>query len=70
MLILKFKKIKHFNRDNGFQLSNAWHPVIRLCKNREIVPKMRVDTVILIVNSSDYNNVNKYIVYSLFIHLE
>ena len=33
---IEIKKYKNFNRENGFQLSSTWNPVIRKCKPRTL----------------------------------
>ncbi|KAF9801014.1 hypothetical protein SFRURICE_006057 [Spodoptera frugiperda] len=42
---------KNFNREDGFQLSRAWNPVVQLCKTRKTAKKeesSRADTCITI----------------------
>lgn len=43
---IEITKVKNFNREDGFQLSKIWHPVLGLCKNKnKNVPAAREDIV-------------------------
>lgn len=43
---IEITKYKNFNREDGFQLSRAWNPVVQLCNVRKSAKKdSRVDTV-------------------------
>ncbi|KAF9790105.1 hypothetical protein SFRURICE_002470, partial [Spodoptera frugiperda] len=44
---IEITKYKNFNREDGFQLSRAWNPVVQLCKTRKTAKKeesSRADT--------------------------
>ncbi|KAF9796838.1 hypothetical protein SFRURICE_015582 [Spodoptera frugiperda] len=44
---IEITKYKNFNREDGFQLSRAWNPVVQLCKTRKSAKKeksSRADT--------------------------
>lgn len=43
---IEISKYNNFNRDDGFQLSSVWNPVVRLCSNQKRPRKvLRTDTV-------------------------
>ncbi|KAF9810915.1 hypothetical protein SFRURICE_005341, partial [Spodoptera frugiperda] len=45
---IEITKYKNFNREDGFQPSRAWNPVVQLCKTRKSTKKeesSRADTV-------------------------
>lgn len=35
---IEITKYRNFNREDGFQLSRTWNPVVNLCKSRRSVP--------------------------------
>lgn len=43
---IEITKYRNFNREDGFQLSGTWNPVVKMCKNQKsAVPAIRPDTV-------------------------
>lgn len=44
---IEITKHRNFNREDGFQLSGVWNPVVRMCRNQKncVVPVARPDTV-------------------------
>ncbi|KAF9799391.1 hypothetical protein SFRURICE_003088 [Spodoptera frugiperda] len=49
---IEITKYKNFNREDGFQLSRAWNPVVQLCKTRKSAKKeksSRADTYLSVI---------------------
>ncbi len=53
---IEIKKYKNFNRENGFQLSSTWNPVIRKCKSRILPSKANPDTVSVVCRRSGFTD--------------
>ncbi|KAF9824422.1 hypothetical protein SFRURICE_019667 [Spodoptera frugiperda] len=66
---IEITKYKIFNREDGFQLSRAWNPVVQLCNTRKTAKKeesSRADTVV-VINADCFNSLNDLL--HLFVHI-
>uniref|UniRef100_A0A2H1WVT5 SFRICE_006042 n=1 Tax=Spodoptera frugiperda TaxID=7108 RepID=A0A2H1WVT5_SPOFR len=74
---IEITKYKIFNREDGFQLSRAWNPVVQLCNTRKTAKKeesSRADTLlthimfqVVVINADCFNSLNDLL--HLFVHI-